>query len=380
MNFELNEQQRMIRDMARDFAAGEIEPVAAQHDADKRFPREIIAKAAGLGLMGIMVPEEYGGAAMDVLSYILVLEELAKACASTAVIVSVHNTLFTGGITGFGTDEQKRRFLPDAASGKTLGAYLLTEPGAGSDAASLATKAVAVDGGWQLTGSKAFITNGGEADFGICYALTDPKAGHRGISAFILDLSADGVTRGPDERKLGLNASSTVMVTLEDAFVPTENLLGEEGKGFKIALEILNSGRIGIAAQALGIAQAALDESRRYSGEREQFGRTIDSFQSVQWKLADMATKVEAARLLTYRAAVTAGEKIADITEAAMAKLYASRIAVECAEEAVQIHGGYGYVKEYKVERLFRDARVTEIYEGTSEVQRLVIARQLTAR
>lgn len=377
MDFQLTEQQRMIRDMARDFAQGEIEPVAARLDAEKAFPKDILRKAATLGLMGITIPAEYGGAGLDTLSYILVLEEIAKACASTCVILSVHNTLASGTLLRFGSEAQRRQWLPDAAAGKTLGAYLLTEPGAGSDAASLRCRAEAVADGWRLSGSKAFITNGAHADFGIVYAVTDPGAGTRGISAFILDFKTEGVHCGPEERKLGLNASSTVMVTLEDAFLPDAALLGEPGQGLKIALGMLDAGRIGIAAQSLGIAGAALAEARRYAGQREQFGSPIGRFQSVQWHLVEMAMQVEAARLLTYRAAVeqAAGRNVA--AAASMAKLYASRAAVFCAEKAVQVHGGYGYLKDFKVERLFRDARVLEIYEGTSEVQHLVIARQL---
>ena len=379
MDFQLSEQHRMIRDLARDFARGEIEPVAARLDAEKAFPHEILRKAAGLGLMGITVPAEYGGAGLDMLAYILILEEIAKACASTCVILSVHNTLANGSILRFGSDEQRQRWLPDAAAGRTLGAYLLTEPGAGSDAANLSCRAEAVPGGWRLRGSKAFITNGAQADFGILYAVTQAGNGVKGISAFVLDLHAEGVQRGPEERKMGLNASSTVMVTLEDVFVPSEALLGEPGQGLKIALAMLDAGRIGIAAQSLGIADAALTEARRYAAEREQFGSPIDRFQSVQWHLVEMALQVEAARLLTYRAAVEYGAGRPITKGAAMAKLFASRAAVLCAEKAVQVHGGYGYLKDFKVERLFRDARVLEIYEGTSEVQHLVIARQLAA-
>jgi alkylation response protein AidB-like acyl-CoA dehydrogenase len=379
MDFQLSEQHRMIRDLARDFARGEIEPVAARLDAEKRFPREILAKAAGLGLMGITVPAEYGGAGLDMLAYILILEEVAKACASTCVILSVHNTLASGSILRFGNEEQRRQWLPDAAAGRTLGAYLLTEPGAGSDAANLSCRAETVAGGWRLRGSKAFITNGAQADFGILYAVTQPEGGAKGISAFILDLHADGVQRGPEERKMGLNASSTVMITLDDVFVPSAALLGELGQGMKIALAVLDAGRIGIAAQSLGIAEAALGESQRYAATREQFGSPLDRFQSIQWHLVEMALQVEAARLLTYRAAVEFGAGRPITKGAAMAKLFASRAAVLCAEKAVQVHGGYGYLKDFKVERLFRDARVLEIYEGTSEVQHLVIARQLAA-
>ncbi len=377
MDFHLSQEQKMIRDMARDFAAGEIEPVAAELDKNSRFPTEILAKAAGLGLMGVMVPPEYGGAGMDMVSYVLILEEIAKACASTSVILGVHNTLAQGGIIHFASDTQKRKWLPRSASGEILGAYLLTEPGAGSDAGSLSSRADRVDGGYRLTGSKAFITNGGPADFGIIYALTDPAAGPRGISAFIIDLHGEGVEKGPDEKKLGIHASSTCMISFEDAFVPEEDLIGEPGKGLSIALAILDWGRIGIAGQALGIADAALAESIKYSSEREQFGAPIARFQSIQWKLAEMATRIDASRLLTYRAASFVDEGRPVAKEAAMAKSFASKSAVWCAEEAVQVHGGYGYTKDYKVERLFRDARVTEIYEGTSEVQQLVIAKQI---
>ncbi|MBM4118694.1 acyl-CoA dehydrogenase [bacterium] len=379
MDFQLSEQQRMIREMARDFAQGEIEPVAARLDAEKAFPHEILRKAAALGLMGITVPAEYGGAGLDTLSYILVLEEIARACASTCVILSVHNTLANGTILRFGSEAQRQQWLPDAAAGRTLGAYLLTEPDAGSDAASLRCRAEAAPGGWRLRGSKTFITSGAHADFGILYAVTDPAAGTRGISAFILDFRAEGVLRGPEEKKMGLNASSTVMITLEDAFLSQSALLGEPGQGLKIALGMLDVGRIGIAAQSLGIAGAALSEARRYAGQREQFGSPIGRFQSVQWHLVEMALQLEASRLLTYRAAAeqAAGRPVG--MEAAMAKLFASRAAVFCAEKAVQVHGGYGYLKDFKVERLFRDARVLEIYEGTSEVQHLVIARQLAA-
>jgi acyl-CoA dehydrogenase len=377
MDFHLSEEQSILREMVRDFARKEIEPIAAESDQTHRFPSDTLKKAAALGLMGVTVAPEYGGSGMDFLSYILVLEEIAKSCASTAVVLSVHNTLGCGTLHKFGNEEQKKRWLPLAASGEALGAYLLTEPGAGSDASSLACRAEKVEGGWKVTGSKAFITNAGYASFGILYARTDVNEKSRGISAFILDMNSEGVEPGPEEAKMGLNASSTVMVNLDDVFISEDCLLGEEGRGFSMALDMLNYGRIGIAAQALGMAEAALDESLKYSREREQFGKPIGQFQSIQDKLTAMYSDVEASRLLTYRAAVaaSAGENI--IMPAATAKLFSSQAAVRCAEAAVQIHGGYGYSKEYKVERIFRDARVTEIYEGTSEVQRLVMARQL---
>jgi len=377
MDFQLSEEQNILREMVRDFARREIDPVAAAGDLEHRFPRETLSKAAKLGLMGITVPADYGGSGMDFLSYVLILEEIARSCASTAVILSVHNTLACGSIHKFGDEEQKRAWLPPAASGESLGAYMLTEPGAGSDAASLSCRAERHGEGWRINGSKAFISNGGQAGFGILYARTGPGEDSDGISAFILDMKTPGVIPGPEEAKMGLNASSTVMVNLEDVLLPENALLGKEGRGFPLALDMLNYGRIGIAAQALGMAEAALEESLKYGREREQFGRPISEFQSIQEKLTNMHMDVEAARLLTYKAAAAAvrGEKI--ILAAATAKLFASKAAVRCAEEAVQIHGGYGYIKEYKVERIFRDARVTEIYEGTSEVQRLVMARQL---
>jgi len=380
MDFHLSEEQTILREMVRDFARKEIEPIAARLDAEHRFPRETLEKAAGLGLMGATVPAEYGGAGLDFLSYILILEEIAKSCASTAVILSVHNTLGCGSLLKFGNAAQRKRWLPEAASGKKLGAYMLTEPGAGSDAASLSCRAEKADGGWRINGSKAFITNAGHADFGILYARTDPSPENRGISAFYLDMRAEGVHIGSEEAKMGLNASSTAAVNLEDVFIPSDSLLGEVDRGYSMALDMLDYGRIGIAAQALGMAEAALDESLRYSREREQFGRPIRDFDSIKEKLSSMHMDVEASRLLTYRAAVAAerGEDV--ILPAATAKLFASQAAVRCAEKAVQIHGGYGYIKEYKVERIFRDARVTEIYEGTSEVQRLVMARQLRER
>jgi alkylation response protein AidB-like acyl-CoA dehydrogenase len=377
MDFRLSEEQSILRDMVRDFATREIEPIAAESDAEHRFPTEILQKASALGLMGVTVPVEYGGSGMDYLSYILILEEIAKSCASTAVILSVHNTLGCGTLLKFGNEDQKTQWLSAAAKGESLGAYLLTEPGAGSDAASLTCRAEKVEGGWKVNGSKAFITNAGHASFGILYASTDSSKKSRGISAFYLDMHSDGVQVGAEEAKMGLNASSTVMVNLEDVFVPANALLNEEGNGFSMALEMLNLGRIGIAAQALGMAEAALEESLKYSMEREQFGQPIGRFESIQEKLTTMHMEVEAARLLTYRAALAADQGENLILPAATAKLFASKAAVRCAEAAVQIHGGYGYSKEYKVERIFRDARVTEIYEGTSEVQRLVMARQL---
>jgi len=380
MDFQLSEEQSILREMIRDFARREIEPVAAELDREHRFPTEILEKAAALGLMGVTVPAEYGGAGMDFLSYMIVLEEIARSCASTAVILSVHNTLGCGTLLKFGTEEQRRAWLPRAARGEILGAYLLTESGAGSDAASLICRAERRQDGWLLNGSKTFISNGAHAGFGILYARNGNEGGSRGISAFILDMKAPGVHKGPEEAKMGLNASSTVTVNLEDVLLPPESLIGPEGRGFSIAMEMLNAGRIGIAAQALGLCEAALEESLKYSREREQFGRPIGQFQSIQEKLTDMHMLTEASRLLCYRAALAAESGEAIILQAATAKLFASRAAVRCAEQAVQIHGGYGYSKDYKVERIFRDARVTEIYEGTSEVQRLVMARQLLER
>ena len=372
MEFDLSPEQREIRALARDFAEAEIQPHAAEWDREHRFPRELLGKLAELGLMGVCIPEELGGAGADFLSYILVLEELSRADAGLGVTVAVHTSAATLPILNYGTEGQRAEFVPPLARGERLGAFALTEAEAGSDAASLRTRADVDDGGWRLTGAKQWITNGGDGGTIILFARSAA-----GISCFVVDGDAPGLRVAREEEKLGLNSSSTVDLVLEGVPVAADRLLGEEGKGFHIAMATLDGGRIGIAAQALGIAQAAYDVARAYALERQQFGRRIADFQAIQWKLADMATEIEAARLLVHRAAWlrTAGEPHAEA--GAMAKLFASGVARRQTSEAIQILGGYGYTKEFPVERYYRDAKITEIYEGTSEIQRLVIARSI---
>ncbi|KEZ49034.1 acyl-CoA dehydrogenase [Metabacillus indicus] len=377
MNIRFTEEQEMMRKMVRDFAQAEIEPFVERMEKGE-FPRDILRKMGSLGLMGIPVPEQYGGAGMDFTSYIIAIHELSKVSATVGVILSVHTSVGTNPILYFGTEEQKNKYIPKLASGEYLGAFCLTEPGSGSDAGSLKTKAVKKDGTYILNGSKVFITNGGEADTYIVFASTNAEAGLKGISAFIVEKNTKGLVIGKDEHKMGLYGSRTVQLSFEDAEVPAENLLGEEGEGFKIAMANLDVGRIGIAAQSLGIAQAALEKSVEYAKERVQFGRPISSQQGIGFKLADMATAVEASELLTYRAAFMRENGMACGKEASMAKLFASKTAMETATEAIQVFGGYGYTKDYPVERYFRDAKVCEIYEGTSEIQRIVISKHLT--
>jgi alkylation response protein AidB-like acyl-CoA dehydrogenase len=376
MDFSLSGDQREIQALTREFAVAEIEPHAAAWDREHRFPREVFTKLAELGLMGVCVPEEYGGAGADFLSYILVLEELSRADAGVGVTVAVHTSAVTLPLLAFGTDEQKSRFVPPLARGEHLGAFALTEPEAGSDAGALRTAAISEGEGWRISGAKQWITNGSYAGTFLLFARTDRETpGARGVSAFVLDAEHVRVTR--DEEKLGLNSSVTNDIVVEDAVVGRDRLLHEEGKGFHVAMATLDGGRIGIAAQAVGIAQAAYDVAREYAKERRAFGRRIGDFQAIQWKLADMATEIDAARLLVLRAAwlKQAGEPH---TEAgAKAKLFASEMARRQTAEAIQILGGYGYTKEFPVERYYRDAKITEIYEGTSEIQRLVIARSV---
>jgi butyryl-CoA dehydrogenase len=376
VDFELTPEQREIQGLAREVVRDEVEPNAADWDREHRFPRELFAKLADLGLMGACVPEEYGGAGADFLAYILVLEELSRGDAGVGVTVAVHTSAVTLPLLAFGTDEQRSRFVPPLARGEHLGAFCLTEPEAGSDAASLRTRAEPDGEGWSITGAKQWITNGRYAGTFLLFARTDPDTpGARGVSAFVLDAEHVRITR--DEEKLGLNSSATNDLVVEGAHVGRDRLLHEEGKGFHVAMATLDGGRIGIAAQAVGIAQAAYDVAREYAKERHAFGRPIGGFQAIQQKLADMSTEIDAARLLTYRAAVLK-EKGEPHTEAgAKAKLYASEMARRQTAEAIQILGGYGYTKEFPVERYYRDAKVTEIYEGTSEIQRLVIAREL---
>lgn len=374
MKLELNEQQKMIQKMVREFAEKEIAPVAAELDKKAEYPTKILEKMAKLGLLGIIIPPEYGGAGLDTISYAIVIEEISRKCASTGVITSVHNSLTAWPIMKYGTDEQKKKYLPILAKGEKIGAFAGTEPNAGSDLGAMKTSAVLKDDKYIINGDKTFITSGPEAGIIIIFAVTDKNAGTKGISAFIVENSFKGFKVGSIFEKLGINASKTSELIFENMEVPKENLLGKEGEGFKIALSTLDGGRIGIASQAVGIAQAALDECVEYSKQRVQFGKPIAQFQAIQWMIADMATKIEAARYLVYNASYKKDNNERYTKEAAMAKLFASEVAVETAIKAVQIHGGYGYTKEYTVERLFRDAKITEIYEGTSEVQRMVIA------
>jgi len=376
MNLRFTEEQDMMRKMVRDFAQSEIAPFVEKME-EGEFPKEILKKMGELGLMGIPVPEQYGGSEMDFISYIIAIHEISKVSATVGVILSVHTSVGTNPILYFGTEEQKQKYVPKLAAGEYIGAFCLTEPSAGSDAASLKTRAVKKDGHYVLNGSKVFITNGGEADVYIVFASTDPELGTKGVSAFIVEKDTPGFIVGKDEHKMGLYGSRTVQLTFEDMKVPAENLLGQEGEGFKIAMSNLDSGRIGIAAQALGIAEAALEAATEYAKDRQQFGKPIAAQQGIGFKLADMATSVEAAKLLIYRAAQLRSEGQKCGMEASMAKLFASKTAVEVATEAIQVFGGYGYTKEYPVERYFRDAKVTEIYEGTSEIQRIVISKQL---
>ncbi|HEX7083621.1 MAG TPA: acyl-CoA dehydrogenase family protein [Gaiellaceae bacterium] len=378
MDFELTPEQREIQALARDFARAEIDPHAADWDREHRFPQEVFAKLAELGLMGVCLPEELGGAGADFVSYVLVLEELSRADAGVGVTVAVHTSAVTLPLLAFGTQEQRARFVPPLARGDTLGAFALTEPEAGSDAGSLTTRAEPVDGGRRIVGSKQWITNGSYAGTFLVFARTDPgTASARGVSAFVLDREHVEVTR--EEEKLGLNSSSTVDLAI-DAVVPEDRLLGQEHHGFRIAMATLDGGRIGIAAQAVGIAQAAYEVALRYAQERETFGRRIGEHQAIQHKLANMSMEIDAARLLMLRAAWLK-EQGRPVTEAgAKAKLFASEMARRQTAEAIQVLGGYGYTKEFPVERYYRDAKITEIYEGTSEIQRLVIARQLLAQ
>ncbi|MEH7333325.1 acyl-CoA dehydrogenase [Neobacillus drentensis] len=376
MNLTFTEEQEMMRKMVRDFAENEIAPFIEKMEKGE-FPREVLRKMGELGLMGIPVPEKYGGAEMDFTSYIIAINELSKVSATIGVILSVHTSVGTNPILYFGTEEQKQKYLPKMASGEYLGAFCLTEPSSGSDAASLKSRAVRSGDHYVINGSKVFITNGGEADVYIVFAKTNPELGSRGISAFIVEKGTPGLVIGKDEKKMGLHGSRTVQLTFEDMRVPVENILGTEGDGFKIAMANLDVGRIGIAAQALGIAEAALSAATVYAKDRQQFGKPIAAQQGIGFKLADMATSVEAAKLLVYRATDLRARGVKCGLEASMAKLYASRTAVEVATEAIQVFGGYGYTEDYPVERYFRDAKITEIYEGTSEIQRIVISKNL---
>lgn len=365
----------MIQQTAREFANSEIAPAASKNDHEGRFPREIVDGLAKLGFLGMLVPEEYGGSGLGNFCLVLALEEVNRACASTGVTMSVHNSLTSSPIIKFGSEETKKKYLPRLAKGELLGAYALSEAGSGSDAASLQAAAVKDGNEYVVTGTKSWITTGAEADVFVVMLRTDPNERSKGISAFVIDRDTPGFTIGKKEDKLGLRASSTVQLVFEDARVPAANMLGTEGEGFKIAMQTLDGGRIGIGTQAVGIAQASLDAAVAYANDREQFGKKIGEFQAIQWKIADMATKIEAARLMIYRAARMRDRGEPHSKESAMAKLFASEMANQCAREAVQIHGGAGYLKDFDVERFYRDARITEIYEGTSEIQRIVISR-----
>jgi len=377
LNLDLTTEHLAILDMVREFAAKEIAPVAARYDRSREFPFENVRKCANLSLMGVMVPEEYGGSGLDTIAYTLVIEELSRACASTGVIVSVNNSLFCHPLQKFGTEDQKRRYLAPHARGEKIGCFCLSEPNAGSDAGNQQTTAARQGEGYLLNGTKNFITNGLGADTAIVFASTDRTKGHHGISAFVVERGFSGFRLGKDEVKLGITCSGSVEMVFEDCRVPAENRLGEEGEGFKIAMNTLDGGRIGIAAQAVGIARAALEEATRYSRERKAFGKSISEFQAIQFMLADMATEIDAARLLAHRAAWLKDRGSRYTREASQAKLFASEVAMRSAVKGVQILGGYGYMNDYPVERYFRDAKITEIYEGTSEIQRLVIAGSL---
>jgi alkylation response protein AidB-like acyl-CoA dehydrogenase len=380
MNFELTEEQNLIRDMVRSFAETEVAPSAGERDETERFDRALMFdRLAELGLTGIVFPEEYGGAGADYLSYAIAVEELSRVCGSTGVTLSAHLSLCANPIYMFGTEEQKQKFLVPLAKGEKIGAFGLTEPSAGSDAGGTKTTATRDGNDWILNGSKIFITNAGEAEVYVVLARSDKSAEkHRGISAYIVEKGTPGFSFGKKEKKMGIRSSPTMELVFENCRIPGDNLLGQEGQGFKVAMKTLDGGRIGIASQALGIAQGALDATLAYTKDREQFNKPIAAFQGVSFQLADMATQIEAARLLIYNAAYRASAGLSYSQESAMAKLFASETAMRVTTQAVQLHGGYGYTREFPVERMMRDAKITEIYEGTSEVQRVVIGAALT--
>lgn len=377
MDFELSEDQIMMRDSAREFAEKRLKDIAEELDAKGTMPDELLAETGELGYFGLLAPEQYGGLEVDMLSYALVIEEIARKCAGLAITLSVHNSLVIRAINTYGTDEHKEKYLPKLATGEFIGAYSLSEPGSGTDAGSLKTTAIVDGDHYSLNGTKNWVSTAKWAKVFIVFVLTDPEAGSGGISCILVEPGTEGMSLGAPEKKMGLKCSDTRDLSFIDAKVPKANLIGEENNGFKIALSLLDNGRIGVASQALGIAQEAFDEALSYSKERKQFGQPICDFQAIRFKLADMAMRIDCARLMTYRAAVLRETGGRCTKEISMAKLYASETANYVANEAVQIHGAYGYVKEYPVERYFRDARVTEIYEGTSEAQRIVISRDL---
>lgn len=377
MDFRLSDEQELIRRTARDFAEAHIAPIAAQIDQEERFPLETVRQLGELGLMGMNVPPEYGGAGTDFVSHALAMEEVSRACAAHGVIMSVNNSLACWPIAEFGTEEQKRRFLPDLASARKIGSFCLSEPGSGSDAAGLQTSALADGDHYVLNGSKAWVSNGGQADVYVLFCRTDKSSKHRGISCLLVERDTPGLTVGAKEKTMGIRASSTVQLSLADARVPRTNLLGAEGQGFEIAMKTLDGGRFGIAAQAVGIAQSCLDEALKYAQERQAFDQPIGSFQAIRIMLADMATNIQAARWLTLHAAFCRDSRQPFTKWGSMAKLFSSRTAVECADMNVQIHGGVGYTRDFPAERHYRDAKILEIYEGTSQIQRVVIAEHL---
>ena len=377
MDFRPTEEQKILRGTVREFAEAEIGPHVMEWDESQHFPMDLLPKLAALGLMGIQFPEAFGGAAMSAVDYCICIEELARVCPAIALSVAAHNGLCTSHIAMFGSEQQKQTYLPRLVTGTVLGAWALTEAGAGSDAAAMRTTAEKQNGGWVLNGAKAFITNGALGGVVVAMAVSDRAKGHRGISAFVMEHGIPGLTAGKKENKLGMRASDTSEVIFQDCRLPADALLGEEVLGFINTLQVLDAGRIGIAALSVGLAQGAYEAARRYAKHRRQFGRPIAEFQAIQWKLADNATRIEAARLLTYRAAYLKDRGQRMTKESAMAKLFASEIAVKAADDCVQIHGGYGFVKDYPAEKYFRDVKLVTIGEGTSEIQRLVIARQL---
>jgi len=377
MDFALSQDHNVLRDTVRDFVQNEVKPLAISIDQEHKIPDELIAKMSEMGLLGCFLPEEYGGAGLDILSYVLVVEEVSKACASSGVLISAHSSLGCSPIYQFGTEEQKKKYLPDMATGRKIGCILLTEPDVGSDVAGMTTMYRREGDEFVITGGKTFITNGACLGTGVVFATHDKSLKHKGISVFIIDLKSPGVTVLKNEDKLGIRGSYTTAFALDDVRVPVANLLGEEGQGFKVAMETLNGGRIGIASQALGIAEGAYGLALAYAKERKQFGAPISKLQAIQFKLADMYLRIEASRLLVYKAAWMKDNKMNYAMDSAMCKLFAAETAMYVTKEAVQIHGGYGYIVEYEVERMYRDAKITEIYEGTSEVQRVVIAKAL---
>ncbi len=377
MNFELTSEEKLVRDTAREFAQKELMPIAADIDRNHKIPDEIIKQLAQLGFFGVYIPEEYGGAGLSFTSYIIVVEEISKACASTGVLISAHTSLACNPILVFGSEEQKKKYLTPLARGEKIGCVLLTEPEAGSDVANISTTVEEKDDYYLINGNKIFVTNGGYRDYGILFATFDKSLRHKGIAAFIVDLSSEGVELQRNEEKMGIRGTYTSAFAFNNLKIPKENMLGKKSEGFKIGMDLLDGGRIGIAAQALGIAEGAFEKALEYSKQRKQFGKTINSFQAIQFKLADMAMQIEAAKLLVYESAWLKDNNKNFIIESSMAKAYASETATFVTKEAMQIHGGYGYITEYEIERMYRDAKITEIYEGTNEIQRVVISKMM---